>query len=145
MRQVAQSFVEVDDVGERVGRDLELDVFDPVLLAQIAVSSSSIAREAFEMSVSSAQKRSKPPPVPEIPTVTSPPPAAFQSSAALVVKGPTVLEPSAVITPLVEESAPPHPAAASASCAHAGDHRQKGAHAHAASVLGAFFAPGCPW
>ena len=33
-------------------------------------SSSSIGREAFEMSVSPAQKRSKPPPVPETPTVT---------------------------------------------------------------------------
>ena len=37
---------------------------------QIVASSSLIGREAFERSVSPRQKRSKPPPVPETPTVT---------------------------------------------------------------------------
>ena len=37
---------------------------------QIAASSSLIGREASEMSVSPAQNFSKPPPVPEMPTVT---------------------------------------------------------------------------
>ena len=87
--------------------------------SQRATSSSSICRDAFEMSVSPAQNRSKPPPVPEMPTVTSPPPAVFQSSAALVVNGPTVLEPSAVISPppLDDESSPPHPTATRESTA----------------------------
>ena len=40
------------------------------LSAQACFSSSSIGREAFETSVSPRQKRSKPPPVPETPTVT---------------------------------------------------------------------------
>ena len=39
-------------------------------VSQIAASSSSIGREALERSVSPRQKRSKPPPVPETPTVT---------------------------------------------------------------------------
>jgi len=38
--------------------------------SQIAFSSSSIGREALERSVSPRQNRSKPPPVPEMPTVT---------------------------------------------------------------------------
>ena len=68
--------------------------------AQSAASSSLIGREASEMSVSPAQKRSKPPPVPEIPTVrTTPEFSAPNSSAAAVVSGPTVLEPSASTEP----------------------------------------------
>ncbi len=47
------------------------------------------------------QKRSKPPPVPEMPTVmlTLLAPALRKSSAAAVVYGPTVDEPSALIVP----------------------------------------------
>ena len=61
----------MDDDGERVGGDLELGVLDTVLLARPATSSSSlIGREASEMSVSPAQNFSKPPPVPDSPTVT---------------------------------------------------------------------------
>ena len=58
----------MDHDGERVGGDLELGVLDTVLLADGDLSSSSIGREASEMSVSPAQKRSKPPPVPDSPT-----------------------------------------------------------------------------
>jgi len=48
------------------------------------------------------QKREKPPPVPEMPTVTLTPvaPARLKSSAAAVVYGPTVDDPSAVIEPV---------------------------------------------
>ena len=69
---------------------------------QAAISSSLIGREAFERSVSPRQKRSKPPPVPEMPTVTRAPLFFFWNvSAAAIAYGPTVLEPSAVIVPLV--------------------------------------------
>ncbi len=74
--------------------------------SQSFASSSSIWREAFERSVSPRQKRSKPPPVPETPTVTWTPEFAFwKRSAAAVAKGPTVLEPSAWIRP--DRSLPP--------------------------------------
>ena len=67
---------------------------------QIAASSSLIGREASERSVSPAQKRSKPPPVPEMPTVTWTSGATLaNASAAAVVSGPTVDEPSASIEP----------------------------------------------
>ena len=82
--------------------------------SQSAISSSLIAREALERSVSPAQKRSNPPPVPEMPTVTLAPPSALKSSAAFVTNGPTVLEPSAVMTPPPSpllSSSPPQPAA----------------------------------
>ena len=47
------------------------------------------------------QKRSKPPPVPEMPTVTRAPLFFFwKPSAAADVYGPSVLEPSAVTVPL---------------------------------------------
>ena len=74
--------------------------------SQIVASSSLIGREAFERSVSSRQNRSKPPPVPETPTVTWTPGSwPWNFSAAAVVYGPTVLEPSASIRP--ERSPPP--------------------------------------
>ena len=57
--------VGVHDDGERVGGDLELGVLDRRLSSQAAISSSSIGREASEMSVSPAQNFSKPPPVPD--------------------------------------------------------------------------------
>src|SRR5688572_19570082 len=65
-------------------------------------SESRIGRDASERSISPLQKREKPPPVPEIPTVTCTPvaPARRKSSAAAVVYGPTVDEPSAVTEPL---------------------------------------------
>ena len=54
--------------------------------SQAAISSSLIGREAFERSVSPRQKRSKPPPVPETPTVTwTPGSASWNASAAAVV------------------------------------------------------------
>jgi hypothetical protein len=74
-----------------------------------------IGRDAFERSVSLLQKRSKPPPVPEMPTVTCTPLFFFWNiSAAAVVSGPTVLEPSAVILPL-SFARPADPAAVTAA------------------------------
>ena len=52
------------------------------------------------MSVSPAQKRSKPPPVPEIPTVTWTPEFwPWNASAPAERNGPTVLEPSISMRP----------------------------------------------
>ena len=52
------------------------------------------------MSVSPAQNFSKPPPVPEVPTVTlTPCCSSLKSSAAAVVRGATVLDPSALTAP----------------------------------------------
>ena len=52
------------------------------------------------MSVSPAQNFSKPPPVPEVPTVTlTPGCSSLKSSAAAVVSGATVLEPSTLTLP----------------------------------------------
>src|SRR5919108_265330 len=73
---------------------------------QIAASSSSIERDASETSVSPAQNFSKPPPVPDVPTVTF----TFgfwpwNSSAAAWANGPTVLEPSILMLP--DRSPPP--------------------------------------
>ena len=69
---------------------------------QIGASLIRIGRDASERSISPLQNRWKPPPVPEMPTVTCTPvaPARRKSSAAAVVYGPTVDEPSAVIEPL---------------------------------------------
>ena len=67
---------------------------------QASSSSGSIGRDASEMSVSPAQNFSKPPPVPEMPTVILT--SGFSSrnsSAAASVSGPTVLEPSTLIEP----------------------------------------------
>src|SRR3954454_3322561 len=65
-----------------------------------AFSSSLIGREASDRSVSPLQNFSKPPPVPEMPTVTwTPEFAAPKASAAAVVSGPTVEEPSAEMVP----------------------------------------------
>ena len=60
-----------------------------------------IGRDASDRSVSPLQNRWKPPPVPEMPTVTFTPfaPAALNSSAADCVYGPTVDDPSALIEP----------------------------------------------
>src|SRR4029450_14033389 len=79
------------------------------------------------MSVSPAQNFSKPPPVPEVPTVTLTSGfSALDSSAIAAVSGPTVLEPSTRIEPdrfpllpPSSSSSPPHAAAVSASTAEA--------------------------
>ena len=77
------------------------------------------------MSVSPAQKRSKPPPVPEVPTVMLTPEfSPANASAAAEVSGATVEEPSIRMSPDTlaesppevsepESSSPPQPAAAS--------------------------------
>jgi hypothetical protein len=73
----------------------------------------------LDRSVSPRQKRSKPPPVPEIPTVTRAPLFFFwKLSAAAIAYGPTVLEPSAVIVPLSAVT-PAAAVAASAAAASA--------------------------
>ena len=80
-----------------------------------ASSSSSIGREASEMSVSPAQNFSKPPPVPEVPTVTfTPGCSSLKNSAAAVVSGATVLEPSTFTEPEISFE-PPLPSLAAAS------------------------------
>jgi hypothetical protein len=63
---------------------------------QSAISAFRIGREAFEMSVSPRQNFLKPPPVPEMPTVTLTCCffAFWKSSATASVTGNTVLEPS---------------------------------------------------
>ena len=67
--------------------------------SQIGASSSSlIGREASEMSVSPAQNFSKPPPVPDVPTVTCTSGySSLNSSAAASANGATVDEPSIAI------------------------------------------------
>src|SRR5215213_10572712 len=75
-------------------------------------SSGSIGREASEISVSPAQNFSKPPPVPEVPTVTLASGfSALNSSAIASVSGPTVLDPSTRMSPerLPEEVPSPSP------------------------------------
>jgi hypothetical protein len=76
---------------------------EPMLLVlQTAASVLRIGLDASERSISPRQKRWNPPPVPEMPTVTCTPvaPARRNSSAAAVVYGPTVDDPSAVTEPL---------------------------------------------
>ena len=61
---------------------------------QASISDAEIGREASLMSVSPRQNFWKPPPVPEMPTVTLAPLAFWNSSATASVIGKTVLEPS---------------------------------------------------
>src|SRR5690606_33014669 len=71
------------------------------LASQAAFSSSLIGREASEMSVSPLQNFSKPPPVPDVATVTlTLGCCSAKSSAAAVDRGATVLEPSILTDPL---------------------------------------------
>ena len=80
----------------------------PFFLQTGTSSSSLIGREASEMSVSPAQNFSKPPPVPDVPTVIFTSGfSAWNSSAAAWANGATVLEPSIAIVP--ERSPPPSP------------------------------------
>ena len=85
---------------------------------QSARSDSLIGREASEICVSPRQNFLKPPPVPEMPTVTRYlPPAEFWNSSAMAsVIGKTVLEPSiwivscaAVMPAMATTAAPPIP------------------------------------
>jgi hypothetical protein len=84
-----------------------------------AFSSSVIAREASAMSVSPAQNRLKPPPVPAMPTVTRTPGfVTWNSSAMASLMGATVLEPSTETEPARADGSPsppvpPHPATSS--------------------------------
>src|SRR3954447_25079830 len=78
----------------------------PAFLQTGASSSGLIGRDASEMSVSPAQNFSKPPPVPDVPTVIftfgfSP----WNASWAAWANGATVLDPSILIAP--ERSPPP--------------------------------------
>ena len=73
-----------------------------------ASSSSLIARDASEMSVSPAQNFSKPPPVPDWPTVTwTLGCSSLKSSPAASANGKTVEEPSIRIVPVSSSFAPP--------------------------------------
>jgi hypothetical protein len=73
-----------------------------------------IGREALETSVSPAQKRLNPPPVPAIPTVTRTPACwIWNSSATASEMGATVLDPSTCTAPdrvasELSPSPPPH-------------------------------------
>jgi hypothetical protein len=71
-------------------------------------SSSSIGREAVEMSVSPAQNFSKPPPVPDWATeMRTPGFSPWNASWAAWANGPTVLDPSIRMVP--DRSPPPPP------------------------------------
>ena len=99
VRSVAQSFSGLTTI---VRASLAIPNSSKVIpsVSQAATSSSSIAREALEMSVSPAQNFSNPPPVPDVPTVTLTPGfSAWKSSAATVVSGATVLDPSMTTSP----------------------------------------------
>ena len=77
-----------------------------------ASSSSLIGREAVETSVSPAQNFSKPPPVPDWPTVTwTLGCSSLKSSPAASAKGKTVEEPSIRIVPVSSSLFSPPPAA----------------------------------
>ena len=83
--------------------------FTPPLSQTGTSSSSSIGRDAVEMSVSPAQNFSKPPPVPDVPTVIfTSGYSSLNSSAAASANGATVDEPSIAIEPL---TSPPSPLA----------------------------------
>jgi hypothetical protein len=72
-----------------------------LFVLHMAASLLRIGRDASARLISPLQNRVKPPPVPEMPTVTltALAPARRKSSAAAVVYGPTVDEPSAVMFP----------------------------------------------
>ncbi len=75
-------------------------------LAHASISVGRIGRDASLMSVSPWQNFSKPPPVPDVPTVTRTSGfSSWKSSAAASLSGATVLEPSILIVPL--RPAPP--------------------------------------
>src|SRR5215213_4875076 len=104
----------------------------PAFLQTGTSSSGLIGRDASEMSVSPLQNFSKPPPVPDVPTVIftfgfSP----WNASWAACANGATVLEPSILIAPErsppvlalalppLSSSSPPHAVAPSARTPHA--------------------------
>ncbi len=112
-------------------------------LAQASVSVALIGREALLMSVSARQNFWKPPPVPEIPTVTRTPGLAFwNSSATASLTGKTVLDPSRVTTDgaavPVDDAGwpPPHPASANTPRAVSQDETH---HSHVAIVASGRF------
>ena len=84
-----------------------------------SISGLRIGREAFEMSVSPRQNFLKPPPVPEMPTVTLIAPflAFWKSSATASVTGKTVLEPSTLTTCAVATGAAATPPSTAATAA----------------------------
>src|SRR5687768_6900283 len=101
------------------------------VLPHAVTSEAEIGRDAFEISVSPRQNFSKPPPVPDRPTVTRKPRLIFwNSSANASVTGKTVLDPSAVITWAagvsdVEESPPPQAVSDERSAAAAARRRRR--------------------
>src|SRR4029450_332864 len=92
------------------------------LAAQACFSSSLMAREASEMSVSPLQNVVTPPPVPEVPTVTLTPDSCLLNSSVMAsLIGATVEEPSITIEP--ERLVPPLPPPPSWSPPQAGARR----------------------
>src|ERR1044072_7338475 len=90
--------------------------------SQALTSLGSVAREASEIEGSAAQDVLKPPPVPELPTVTlTPELSPWNASATASVRGATVLEPSMRIVP--ERS--PLPLASSSLSPHAATPRAR--------------------
>src|SRR5829696_7762690 len=84
------------------------------LASHACFSSSLMAREASEMSVSPLQNLVKPPPVPEVPTVTLTPDCSLLNSSVMAsLIGATVEEPSTTMLP--ERLVPPVPPPASSS------------------------------
>src|SRR4029450_9542140 len=84
------------------------------LASHACFSSSLMAREASEMSVSPLQNLVKPPPVPEVPTVTLTPDCSLLNSSVMAsLMGATVEEPSTTMLPVM--IVPPAPPPASPS------------------------------
>jgi hypothetical protein len=89
------------------------------LAAHVSISTGRMGRDALLMSVSPRQNRSKPPPVPDTPTVTRRPGLAiWNSSATASLIGKTVLDPSIRISAGVSASpSPPLPPQATTAIA----------------------------
>ena len=85
---------------ERPSQPTSISTNSMPLAAQLSCSELLIARDALEMSVSPAQKRLKPPPVPETPTCTRTFGATARNSSATASEmGKTVLDPSMPTSP----------------------------------------------
>ena len=100
VRQVAQVFSLLTTT---VSASLATTIswYSTLFSSQIFASSSSMGRDASFMSVSPAQNDSKPPPVPDSPTVIwTSGLVSLKSSAATLDIGPTVLEPSMATVPV---------------------------------------------
>ena len=123
----------VDDDGQRVVRDLELDVLHAVLLADRDLLLVDRARCVRQVGLAAAEAL-EPAARPEMPTVTSTPLSSRNPSAADVTYGPTVLDPSA-------ETAPPSDPVRSAAGRDADRkrHEQEAGHTSASVIASPSF------